>query len=357
MSGHIGIVTTVHDPDDARLRHKLAATLAAGHRVTLVAREPAPLRPYAATGDVALVGLAGGRLRRGIGAAGHIMSRRYDAVVVPDPELLPFALAARVLRRRVVFDLHEDVAAQLRHKAWVWRPLRRPLAWLAVRMLRIAERAMPLTLAEDGYHRLLRRGHPVFPNYPRYEALPEPVPGDGSVVYVGDVSRQRGATDLVDACGRLDPAPALTFIGQVPQELAAHLRERARRAGVPLRLRGRLPYRVAWREAVACGVGVVPLRDLPNYTHSLPTKLLEYLAVGLPVIAADLPGVRRVAAGRPGVTLVPAGDIDAWVEAIGLVLGDGTAREEAAAHRGDVQRDFAWPDDEVAGFYAAFIDG
>ncbi len=54
----------------------------------------------------------------------------------------------------------------------------------------------------------------------------------------------------------------------------------------------------------------------PAHNGSIPTKLLEYMAAGLAVIATDIPTWRRLLEGVDCVTWVPAADPDAIVEAM-----------------------------------------
>jgi glycosyltransferase involved in cell wall biosynthesis len=97
-----------------------------------------------------------------------------------------------------------------------------------------------------------------------------------------------------------------------------------------------------------------PLRDLPNYRHSQPTKVLEYLAVGLPVVASDLPGTRQLVDGLDAVFLVRPGDVSALAGAIDAARTPemlSAAIEQAPL----VRRQFSWPGDEVLDFYRSLL--
>jgi len=45
---------------------------------------------------------------------------------------------------------------------------------------------------------------------------------------------------------------------------------------------------------VSADIGWVPLASIPRFQRNAPTKLFEYMAVGLPVVSSALPHVRRV---------------------------------------------------------------
>ena len=342
MTRRILVVTTVHHPDDTRIRHKLLPALAAEWDVTYATRTPGP----SDRAGVEWVALKGGRLRRGVAAARLLWSRQFELRAIHDPELLIPGLVAALAGRKILFDVHEDVPAQILTKSWLPRPLRRPLAVVASAMLRAAEKTMRITLAEPGYQRLFRRPHPVIPNYPDPAALPEPRPGGGYAVYVGDVTVERGAELMVEAAARA--GVPLRVVGRCTPALAATLSAR----GGDVELVGRLPHPQALEVAAGATVGLSPLADLPNYRHSLPTKVLEYLAVGVPVVASDLPGTAEVIGGLPGVVLVRPGDVAAWTDAIARAHHDTALR--AAARRGaeEVRRRFTWSPADVLAAYS-----
>lgn len=342
MTRRLLVVTTVHHPDDARIRHKLIPTLAEHWDVTYATRVPGPTDQ---TG-FRWVGLRGGRFRRGLAAARLLWSPAFDLRAIHDPELVVPALTAALAGRKVLFDVHEDVPAQLLTKPWIPPLLRRPLAVVARVMLRVAERTMRITLAEPGYQRLFARPHPVIPNYLDTAGLPEPRPDQGYAVYVGDVTIARGAELMVEAAARA--GIPLRVVGRCDPALAEAIAAR----GGDVKLHGRLPHPEALRIVAGATVGLSPLADLPNYRHSLPTKVLEYLAVGVPVLASALPGTIDVIGGLPGVVLVKPGDLDAWTEALAQACTDPALRDAARRGMAEVRRRFTWPRKAVLDAYS-----
>ena len=272
-------------------------------------------------------------------------------VVLHDPEMIPAGVLARILRRRpVVFDVHEDLESQIRYKEWAPWWTKPALRLLARGLYRLAERYLTLTLAEAGYQRLFREDHPVFANYPRSEGYPEPLEeGDGSAIYLGDVTLARGVADAVDACA-LSSVP-LVAIGRVDDGLEVELKSTAR--GEVL-LTGRLPNPEALELVAKASVGLSPLKDLANYRESLPTKTLEYLAMGVPVVATDLPGTSAVLEGLDAVWLVEPGDVGAMSKAIEDAVRPDSKRA-ALKQAMEVRERFRWPEAEVRSFYQTLI--
>lgn len=342
------VVSSVHPPDDPRIRQKLVETLRGSMDVVLAVQSPGP----SDTTGIDVQVLRGSRLFRTLHAWWKILRGNYDVVSIHDPELLPAGIASGWMGRRVVFDVHEDVPAQIRHKESISVLLRPSLAWLAGSLLRIAEHSVAVTLAEPGYHARFSVRHPVFPN--TLVDLPERTPREerSGLVYLGDITRQRGLDLAVEAAGRLEPKQRLTLIGRCSPEFRSELEANARRVGVSVYFSGYLPHADALELMGQHRIALSPLRDVPNYRYSLPTKLLEYLAMGLPVVASDLPGGKIELGEESGIEWVLADDERALAEGIQRIL-DSPDRIAAAEDAADsVRRRFRWPGNDVAAFYA-----
>lgn len=353
MKPRLLVVSTVHPPDDPRIRHKLIRTLEAEWDITFAGIGRGPVDPSGLTWRE----LPGGRLRRLVGAGWLLLRSRYDAASLHDPEVLPIGLLAALFGRKIVFDVHENVPDQIRTKPWLPRPLRRPLAALSRWLLRVAEKRVHITLAEGGYGTLFSSQHPVFPNYLAGQP-PEPRPFDENVgiVYLGDVTEPRGLVLAVEAAAQAGVNP-MTVMGRCGLELRRRLETIARRYDLDLRMHGFVAPDAALQITSGAALGLSPLLDTPNYARSLPTKVLEYLAVGIPTLASDLPGTREVVGDKPGVVLVPPGDLAAWRNAIAEAFVAGDLRDAARFGAAAIVEQYVWPKEAVAAFYRELIPG
>lgn len=345
------VISPVHPPDDPRIRGKLIRSLQDDWDVTFAGIGNGPVNQSGMT----WIELTGGRALRGLRAGWLLLRFRCDVASLHDPEMLPVALIASLLGKQIVFDVHENVPAQLRVKPWLPRLLRRPLSWLAGKLLLLAERRLQITLAEDGYAVLFKRQHPVFPNYlagqPPAPRSPDPEVG---VVYLGDVTEARGLALAVEAVAA-SSAEVMTILGRCSPELERRLAALADAGGLRIKLRGFVAHEDALQLAAAGSLGLSPLLDSPNYANSLPTKVLEYLAVGIPTLASDLPGTRSVVGGKPGVVLVPPGDLASWRAALENALDDDDLRSAAQAGAAAIVDMYVWPTQAVQSFYADLL--
>ncbi|QDO87101.1 glycosyltransferase family 4 protein [Ornithinimicrobium ciconiae] len=324
------VVTVVHHPDDARIRHRqIQSLLDAGWQVTYAA----PFADYGLTRPVGIPGLipvevprASGRRRvHALKAARALLRERapgHDVVLLHDPELL---LAMRPLRHLppVVWDVHEDTAAALQVRPWVPDLLRAPAAWGVHRLERWAEDRMPLLLAEHEYQGRFRSPHAVVPNTTWVSAelvAPGQLDEDGHqrVVYLGSLTVERGARELIEVGRHVQAATngqvQVHVVGPAHGETEEALRAAAKEGAVTWH--GFVPSDRALPMLDGALAGLSLLHDEANFRHSMPTKVIEYLAHGVPAISTPLP-VPSALLDRTGAgILVPFRDVSATVDAV-----------------------------------------
>ncbi|GAB3485974.1 glycosyltransferase family 4 protein [Nocardiopsis coralliicola] len=348
---HVLVATVVHHPEDARILHRqIRALLDAGHEVTYIApfreRRVAPWPELTAVDVPRAAGRRRLRALRAARAAIAEHAEHADVLLFHDPELMLALPRRRAGGPAVVWDVHEDAAAALLTKPWLPQPLRRPLGPVVRSFERRAESAMHLLLAEDGYRDRFRLDHPVVPNTTRVPERPGRPPGHERVVYLGHLSEARGAREIVALGRRLRPhGIRVDVIGPADEQVRGLLRDAQREGAV--HWYGFVPNDQALRIAAGALAGVSLLHDTPNYRHSLPTKVVEYMAHGLPVITTPSPVAEALVAGRPegpcGI-VVPFGDAAEASRAALLLRRDSALRARFARVGHAIARGhYHWP--------------
>ncbi|HWG13542.1 MAG TPA: glycosyltransferase family 4 protein [Streptosporangiaceae bacterium] len=346
------VCTVVHHPADARILHReIRALLDAGHDVTYIA----PFRACGVTPwpelTAADVPRAVGRRRLGALRAARRQLARYapgaDLLLVHDPELL---LVLPLIRHRppTIWDVHEDTAASLATKAWLPPALRRFAAAAVLRAEGIAERYLHLLLAETGYNDRFRGTHPVVPNTTYVPTGPAPYDGQARVVYVGHISPDRGASEMVALAELVTPhGVTVELVGSADAQARAVL-EPAAAAGLMIRWHGYMPNDEAMLITDGALAGLSLLRDDPNFRHSMPTKVAEYMARGVPVVTTPLPLAAGLVERSECGFIIPFNDPTAASEAV-LTLQRDPALRDAMGARGhrDAAQFLRWPEDAL----------
>ena len=155
-------------------------------------------------------------------------------------------------------------------------------------------------------------------------ALTHPVVG-----YVGGLHKWIDQQLIVDVAARL---PDVTFALVGPPQTDVSALEHC----ANVRLLGQRPHEAVPSYVKAFDVGLVPYRVAEYTLNVYPTKLNEYLVMGIPVVATDLPEIRGYNA-RHGDIVQVASDSAGFVEAIRCALSDSSPadveRRVAAAHQ------------------------
>jgi glycosyltransferase involved in cell wall biosynthesis len=328
-------ISTVHRSDDPRILLKECRTLAdAGYDVTLIAQGEGPPDPGAVR--FVSLGTVGSRRQRVLVMPVRVLRAVWnigpDLVHLHDPELLPVGLLLKLAGLRVVYDAHEDLPAQIAYKAYLpirARPVVARLAGLgeaiASRLVDGIVAATPVIAAHFPPDRTV-----LVQNYPlRQEfGLAEPPSYEGRpllVAYVGRVTEAVGGLIMAEAIRGLRDRPGLRAViaGPVDPALAPVIAGDAAAAGArPIETPGWLDRDAVVALLGAARVGLVVFQPVQNYLDAQPTKLFEYMASGVPVVASDFERWRDIVAGHDCGLLVDPGDPSAVAAAIDRLLDD-----------------------------------
>lgn len=285
----VAVLSSAHDCRDARLERWARAFEAAGSRVTVRA-----VPPGRAGGGRPLARLAARSTRSlRLVIAGTV--RRYDVVVLLDPDLAIAAGAVRRLLGLVVADVHEDYHQVVVDRVWARGRAGGP-ARVAGRMLsRVASeaagRADVTVVADEHLPPAMARRRLVVRNRPGRMELPRSTDREESprAVYIGDVRPSRGLITMVQAV-LASPPWQLDIVGPISASDRAWVAQQLA-GSVRVRVHGRLDLQRSWELALGAWTGLALLDDTPAFHAAMPTKLYEYMACGLPVLGSPLPRI------------------------------------------------------------------
>lgn len=329
---HAAVVhmTSVHPWNDPRILTKECCSLAdAGYEVILLSSDSDSRRH----GGVRVQGLAIPRQRASRVLLGSW--RMYRAALASkaavchfhDPEMIPVAVLLRLHGRKVIYDVHEDLPRQVANKSWIPAKLRSTIArlsaileWLAGRIMNCVVAATPAIAARFPTDKTV-----LVQNFPRLEEFRNPSLAykerPPCIAYVGGVEVLRGGEEMVRAMSNLEdyPAARLVLAGRSsPPSFATrlkHLPGAERTAFVGWLDRAEVANLLGQAK-----IGLVVLHPTPNYVEAQPTKLYEYMAAGVPVVASDFPGWRTIVLDNKCGLVVDPLDPSAIAKAIAWLL-------------------------------------
>lgn len=347
----ICMLSSVHSADDVRIVEKEARSLSlAGHAVTVIARPPYSRN----VGNIEFKVIELSPVPRwkrpwvfGREAIRLAQSIRADVIQFHDPELIPFALSLKRETCKVVYDVHEDVPADIHSKQWIpsWM---RPLAARSIEFVeRMAasrfDAVVAATPAIADRFRSYGARVSVVRNSVRLDEFVEPtvrVRRRKQAVYVGRITFDRGLMTMVEVCARAQLP--LVLAGAIGPEESDWLKG----SSSDVIYRGKLDRAEVARLLNESLVGLNLLLPEPNYLYSLPTKLFEYMAAGLAVITSDLPLSKEIVEAAGCGFVVPVEDLAIAVEKLSMLANNPQqAIELGVAGRTAVRRDYNWEQD------------
>lgn len=329
----IAVISTVHATYDTRIFYKQIDSLRrCYHVIYLSPVSGAPEQDWIVPLYKSSSKL--GRLRTHLSLIMRLRSIKADLYLLHDPELLPLGIVMSALGKRIVWDMHEDTYNDILTKSYLAPAMRRQVARAYMFLQSLAYRVLKgFILAEDSYSHYFVGSTKtcVVHNYPllnRLSEVGEVVKQPASLVYIGSIAVNRGVYQLLETVAKLTtriPAVRLILIGPfadsaLEQKVRILIRERGIENNVEIR--GPIKNLEAYPVVAQCMVGMALLLPEPNYTKSLPTKMFEYMALGLPVVVSDFPLWKGIVErDEAGFALDPR-DTDAVSEAIHSILTD-----------------------------------
>lgn len=149
-----------------------------------------------------------------------------------------------------------------------------------------------------------------------------------SMVYIGSINSIRGFDTFVDAVSRLDQATQsklrFDLIGGGDDQYINHLVSRIddELPTLSFEYHGYVEHEAVPSLAAKSDVAISLLPRLESFSVSSPAKIYEYLALGLPIIATDIPAHHRILTHGEDAIIVDPDDVDTVAAAIQSLLSE-----------------------------------
>lgn len=300
-NGLVVHLSSVHYPFDTRIFHKECKSLLSnGYEVHLIAQ-------YHEETEVDGVLLRGihipkGKLDRFIRTIPSLILklRGYKKGTIfhfHDPELIPVGIFLKLIGRKVIYDVHEDVPKAILSKKWIPTGIKKPLSLLTKLIERTGASLFDgiitvVPTITDRFKNITDnvievRNYPIFRDNESMETQANS--SKKYVTYVGSLTAVRGIPQIVEAMEFLDNSEIELWLGGSfgDRNLKNMLEETpgwGKTRFLDWLSRGEVDEVLS--NAIA---GLVVLNDTPSYREALPVKMFEYMRAGLPVIATNIP--------------------------------------------------------------------
>jgi len=292
-------LSSVHQPRDSRIFVKQCRSLAAaGYEVILVV----PCEKSEVVDGVKFVPFRqiNNRYIRILFSPFHMfwlaLKQKASLYHFHDPELLPVGLCLRLLGKKVIYDVHEDVPKQVMEKTYLKPHALQRFVALCVKTLeqfgaRVFSRVV--TATPDIASNFPPENTTVVRNVPVLSFINTSVVTDLQktkpvVIYGGVLSHERGLIEIVQAMEYVKDRAELWLAGIWAKE---RLREEceAEAGWQHVRMLGMMSQAEFYTIMKMADIGIVNFLPIPNHVCALPNKLFEYMALSLPMVLSNFP--------------------------------------------------------------------
>jgi len=355
MKTKICHMTSVHPADDVRIFHKQCVSLVEhGYEVHLVAKGPKLSDCKGVIHHPLPTNAKEGRFRRMIFRSWRTyrLAKQTNAALFHfhDPELLPYGLLLKWQGKRVIYDAHEDLPRDILFKNWIPTPFRKSVSWVIEKIEHGIARSLSATITATpfiserfisiGANSIDIKNYPKMAEFNNFSNECSLSKKHNTVCYVGTISEKRGIVEMIKAVEQLNIRLVLAgpFINHQTEALTRSL---SGWKNVDYRgIVSRQEIVEIFSESI---LGLCVLHPTSTHIESLPIKLFEYMAAGLPVLASNIASWMKIMTfSQCGITVDPLNITEIANGITWFVQNDKKANAMGLAGRKAVNEYYSW---------------
>jgi len=227
-----------------------------------------------------------------------------------DSELLWIGVLLKIRGRRLIYDAHEDTPKQISYQDWIPRLLRKPYAWFYYLLEKLCGMLFERIIVAEpviaqyfpASKTTLIRNFPITSQFP--ESTHPYLSRSKKVIYVGLLSRPRGAVEMAEAAklAKAGKNFKMIFAGDFsPLSLRQEILD-----NYPVEYIPWMDFPQLLKLMMDSRVGMIVPHPIERYITNYPVKLFEYMAAGMPVIASKFgESARFVQEAQSGLVVDP----------------------------------------------------
>ncbi len=220
-----------------------------------------------------------------------------------DPELIWVGIMLKVCRKKVIYDVHENVSLQILSKYWIPFWMRKIFSFFFGLIERFSIKFFDKVIvagediSKQSYFRKFNYKTFVINNFPIVVLDDNDVASKKfdtiKFIYTGNISEERGVFEIIGAANLISNLDfKLTLMGvfeskKVEDRVLFEIKSNERIEYLPA-----VPYRELFIILSKYNVGIICFKPTPNNIGAIcgrNNKIFEYLQAGLAVIASDIP--------------------------------------------------------------------
>lgn len=224
------------------------------------------------------------------------LKTKADLFHIHDPELLPCALLLHIIGKKVIIDVHENIAADIFDKDWI--KFKKTTYNIFNFVESIACKRIPVILAESSYehrYKQISKNTTTVHNYVAPQFFNELQGLNRNplhLFYMGIVLENRCIFEIIASVHELhNRGYKVHFhcVGQRYSKLVQEIEknETYQNLKAYIHFYGRKNLSEGYKISQQCGIGLCLIKPMSNSIESKPTKIFEYMAIGLPIITSD----------------------------------------------------------------------